>query len=118
MCTLEYFQELCGQHLSIPCNTWGVSAPDVFIFSVEEVRTRNAAASVARVVRGAVGSYPTFHVKVPELGQIYINQSIVLSYVQAHAIGLDDNFSVVECPPPCPSLIKLFFSPITSEKQV
>ena len=95
--TLEYFQELRGQHLSIPCHTWGVAAPDVFKCSVEEVRTRNAAASVARVVRGAVGSYPTFPVKVPELGQTYINQP--LSYVQAHAIGLDDKFSVVECPP-------------------
>ena len=71
MRTLESFQELHGQHLSIPCHTWGVAAPDVFKFSVEEVRTRNAAASVARVVRGAVGSYPTFHVKVPELGQTY-----------------------------------------------
>ena len=97
MRTLESFQELHGQHLSIPCHTWGVAAPDVFKFSVEEVRTRNAAASVARVVRGAVGSYPTFHVKVPELGQTYINQP--LSYVQAHPIGLDDKFSVVECPP-------------------
>ena len=96
---LEYCQELRGQYLSIPgpCHTWGVAAPDVCKFSVEEVRTRNAAASVARVVRGAVGSYPTFHVKVPELGQTYINQP--LSYVQAHPIGLDDKFSVVECPP-------------------
>ena len=44
--TLEYFQELRGQHLSIPCHTLGVAAPDVFKCSVEEVRTRNAAASV------------------------------------------------------------------------
>ena len=36
--TLEYFQELRGQHLSIPCHTWGVAAPDVFKCSVEEVR--------------------------------------------------------------------------------
>ena len=56
----DYFNELLGKQLAVPCSTWGM-AEEIFRCTAAEVRSRTYVGMVVKVVRGGARSlYPLF----------------------------------------------------------
>ena len=56
----DYFNELLGKQLAVPCSTWGM-AEEIFRCTADEVRSRTCVGMVVKVVWGGANSlYPLY----------------------------------------------------------